>query len=100
MSNPPWKHLDPGVVEIVRLLHSAGFETTDSGDGVSKPDVGRVFEFPHVFCRVDRDDLVDASDRALRILRDAGLAGWSVEASYNPADEVAILFCADYEVES
>ena len=28
--------LDPGIVKLVRALREAGFETTDSGDGVSK----------------------------------------------------------------
>lgn len=50
-STPPWGALDPGIVDLVRLLWAAGLNPTDSGDGVSKPDAGRVLDVPHVFCR-------------------------------------------------
>jgi hypothetical protein len=34
----PWDNLDPGIRRLVRLLVDHGFETTDSGDNVSKFD--------------------------------------------------------------
>lgn len=49
-----YTQLDPGIQDIVRQLHAWGFETTDSGDGVTKfqvPEPERmdgILDFPHV----------------------------------------------------
>jgi len=46
--------LDPGIREVVRWLRAAGFDTYDSGDGVSKTDWiarGTAMRVPHVFIR-------------------------------------------------
>ena len=47
--------LDPGIRDVVRYLRGKGYETTDSGDGVSKPaswfETGEALPFPHVVCR-------------------------------------------------
>ena len=44
---------DPGIQDYVWLLRAYGFDTTDSGDGVSKPqehyDSGEALPFAHVF---------------------------------------------------
>ena len=40
--------LDPGIREVVRGLVSLGYDTTDSGDGVSKADMGCALPFRHV----------------------------------------------------
>lgn len=72
--------LDPGIRELVRDLRSRGFETTDSGDGVSKPASERVFEVPHVACAVDPSSLLAEADRLIAALPE----GWRVEATYFP----------------
>lgn len=41
-------HLDPGIRDVVAALWDQGIETTDSGDGVSKPPPGIVLPFQHV----------------------------------------------------
>jgi hypothetical protein len=80
--------LDPGIRDIVQRLREAGFETVDSGDGVSKPPEGRVVPFAHVFARVeDRAQLLAEADRMAQLLGPA----WAVEASYDTAQEAALL---------
>lgn len=79
--------LDPGIRDIVRTLRAAGFETTDSGDGISKPEDDRVFEEPHVVSVVDVDALVAEADRLHRLLGDS----WRIEASYCPNEGTAVI---------
>lgn len=40
--------LDPGIRDVVSALWERGLETSDSGDGVSKPEPGIVLPFEHV----------------------------------------------------
>lgn len=42
-------NLDPGVRQLVTGLRKLGIPTTDSGDGVSKPKLDGVLDFPHAF---------------------------------------------------
>jgi hypothetical protein len=51
-----FKHLDPGIRDVVTALWDAGLETSDSGDGVSKPAVGRDYKFEHVVIVPSDDD--------------------------------------------
>jgi len=90
----PYKHLDPGVRDLVAALNAHGFRTTDSGDGVSKPPSGRVFDFPHVFMVVASARLVAEADRLHRLRGALGCEGWTVEATYRPG-EPAILGLLD-----
>ena len=97
--------LDPGIREAVSLLRDAGFETTDSGDGVSKPadwfESGEALPFPHVFAVVSKDEMFRQADRMLSVLHridfggarhvSTGVPGWRVEASYCPNDGSCIL---------
>ena len=103
MSEVPYHALDPGIVGVVRRLNEFGYETTDSGDGVSKPDVGRVFDFPHVAVRppwsgptpsygsgaalddrwVETRPMADFAEQLKRVLGD----GWEVELSYSTRDK-------------
>ena len=90
--------LDPGIRDVVRWLRGNGWCTTDSGDGVSKPEESRVFDAPHVVIVVDDPaELVDAADRlwaeveALGVEEDPRVDddGYpvnplDVQASYNP----------------
>lgn len=90
--------LDPGITATVSLLIAAGFNTTDSGDGVSKPDVGRVFDFPHVVAVVAPDDLLKEARRLRRILEFVGIIPRpqdgthpAIEAAYDVGADVATI---------
>jgi hypothetical protein len=82
--------LDPGICEAVRKLRAAGLNTTDSGDGVSKPADCRTMDEPHVH-------IVSSGPRMM--LRDARRAQdvlgaeWYVEATYSTRDGKTILTC-------
>jgi len=82
----PYARLDPGVRELVRALTENGYRTTDSGDGVSKPPAGRMFEFPHVFMATTPASLVAESDRLQGLLAALNCEGWTVEATYRPGE--------------
>lgn len=79
--------LDPGIRDVVEQLRSAGFKTTESGDGVSKPADERTFDGPHVICRIGPALMVAEAQRLWAVLG----PGWHVEASYSPNDGVAVL---------
>lgn len=87
----PYRNLDPGVRELVRELEAHGFRPVDSGDGVSKPDAGRVLDLLHVFMLVDPADLAREADRLESLLPNLGQAGLLVEAIYRPSDGRGIL---------
>ena len=92
-----YQQLDPGVRRLVQLLREAGFETIDSGDGVSKPEDERALHFPHVFCRVPVDRSLAEADRLLELVR--GLlqrrAKPLIEVNYDPAERLALLMLFD-----
>lgn len=48
MTDLDYAILDPGIRGAVQYLRERGFDTTDSGDGVSKPPYDRVFDVAHV----------------------------------------------------
>jgi len=89
--------LDPGVRDLVVWLRSHGFNTTDSGDGVTKRAAGNTdaLDVPHVFMRVDLS--VHLRAEALRLQYLLGLFAHltpqpgRIEASYDPANGIAIL---------
>ena len=107
--------LDPGIRRLVTLLRAHGFETTDSGDGVTKPraafaehpgwcerdlvEVG-ILTMPHVHIRVSRD-MCDEADRLLCILRincprafgyrPFAFDDAAIQATYSPFDGIALL---------
>lgn len=88
--------LDPGISLVVRWLRIHGFETTDSGDGVSKVDAiaeGEALAEPHVFMVCKPSDMIAEAHRLLGLLEnlDAQGAGARIEASYNPNDGIAII---------
>src|ERR1044071_4418903 len=78
--------LDPGVRDLVVALRAGGYDTTDSGDGVTKEQVdGCTLPFLHVYIHVseaDRRDLVGYADRLRAWLVSNGRAEFVVEASY------------------
>lgn len=98
MSNINPKHLDPGIRSTVAKLRAWGFETTDSGDGVSKCAAGMVLPFPHVFMVVEPEVMIAEAHRLRECVEAEGVSlGGSgpgdalIEATYNPSDGVAVL---------
>ncbi|HEX8030309.1 MAG TPA: hypothetical protein VF491_17665 [Vicinamibacterales bacterium] len=87
-----YDELDPGIREIVRRVNQAGFETTDSGDGVSKPaawyESGEAIPFPHLVATTTAADMVADACRLSAVLGD----GWTVEAEYQTNTQSAHLF--------
>lgn len=96
--------LDPGIRRTVVWLREHGFETSDSGDGISKLAAGdsEALEVPHVVMEVHKHDLIEEADRLTRILseeRSIEVAQTSaqpgaapeIQASYDPANEIAII---------
>jgi hypothetical protein len=84
--------LDPGIHDTVARLIAAGFRTTDSGDGVSKPrelyDEGYALPFPHVFAETKVRSMVQEAHRMAAVLGPE----WAVDLSYSTEDRRAILF--------
>lgn len=84
--------LDPGIAATVSLLIAAGFNTTDSGDGVSKDTTREdVLPFPHVVATVAPNDLLEEARRLRRILEFVGV-------SIGPQDGVHPAIEAAYDV--
>jgi len=70
--------LDPGVTALVQLLYSAGYNTTDSGDGVSKfknreRHTHYELDVPHVFVLIPRKDANQAVDDIHDLLKGRGV---------------------------
>lgn len=96
--------LDPGVRRLVTLLRERGFNTTDSGDGVSKPSDERSMDVPHVAILCPSPSAaIGIVGRVVDVLRDAGVdfdppcdcCGLAprchVQMSWSPLDDVAIV---------
>jgi hypothetical protein len=97
-----YETLDPGIRDVVRRLRDRGFETTDSGDGVSKPAewyaAGEAIPFPHVVIPMTGammkpipypgGGLAWYAEHVAEILGD----GWTVEGVYVTATKSAHLF--------
>jgi hypothetical protein len=94
MTGDQEKALDPGIRQTVKWLQDNGFVTTDSGDGVSKTEAiatGEALGFPHVFMMCSPDTLFVEAHRLYDLLRGKNLTSPQVEASYSPADGIALL---------
>ena len=90
-ANFDYAKLDPGIREIVRLLRYAGFDTADSGDGVSKSrsdyERGYALRTPHIFSVAVPDQMLKEARRMQTLLGGA----WAVEASFSATDGTALL---------
>lgn len=87
MTEINYDELDPGIRELVRQLREAGWNTTDSGDGVSKPVDERVFDTAHVVIFLEpQEDLVLQADVLQHWLKTRGYPTFDVEAGYAPRD--------------
>lgn len=65
--------LDPGVRRTVRWLRLLGYFTVDSGDGTSKPEEEREFNYPHVLIMERREHLLDRCDALGKVLDGLGI---------------------------
>eukprot|EP00919_Chromeraceae_sp_WS-2016_P043313 GHVR01103441.1.p1 GENE.GHVR01103441.1~~GHVR01103441.1.p1 ORF type:complete len:212 (-),score=34.80 GHVR01103441.1:351-986(-) len=79
--------LDCGIRDTVEMLQRAAFLTTDSGDGVSKPEDERVWDIPHVAAVVAAVVMVSEAERMAALLGQE----WHVQATYSTADKTAVL---------
>lgn len=68
MTDLDYTILDPGIRGAVQYLRERGFETTDSGDGESKPADERVFSCPHVAISTTGGSLVEECKRLVSAL--------------------------------
>lgn len=97
---PPWGELDDGIRETVRALWSAGFLTTDSGDGRRvgvKADMECVLDVPHVFMVCDPAEMISEAHRLRDLVESWGDRFASpdprviVQATYSPTDGLPLL---------
>lgn len=93
MEDLNYEELDLGIRETVRFLRDNGFNTTDSGDGVSKPKGDCVIDESHVFIVCDIEELIYEADRLYDLLIDKGIEGstFTIQASYNPHDGTGVI---------
>ncbi len=94
MSDINYKDLDPGIREVVKYLHELGYDTTDSGDGVSKPDMACAIDQPHVVCKLRSPQSLEWQAKTLQewLRRKYEDLEWHVQASYDTKDGAAMLF--------
>ena len=87
----------PTMTKTVAWLNAQGFNTTDSGDGVSNAGMGCEIPRAHVFIQLtDGARLVEESHRLMRLAQER----WpdvrvSIEGTYSPVDGVGILMLWD-----
>jgi hypothetical protein len=90
--------LDPGILPIVNYLNQNGFETCDSGDGRTKPLEHQSFPgLAHVIIKSSPETLIQDAKRFsefVKMMRSMGglpYPDWTIEASYSPLDDQAII---------
>lgn len=93
--------LDPGIRDLVMALRDAGWNTTDSGDGYSKPqswyDDGDAQPFKHVYIAGGCHPMfmVDNADLLFGWLA-ANYPSFYVEASYQPHTGSVVLMVLEH----
>ena len=95
--------IQPRMKRTVAWLQSLGFQTTDSGDGVTNVEAGMegALDFPHVMMSVPPPlRLIQESERLLETCRLVGIQGFKIEASYDPDDSSCILMLTGVTDES
>jgi hypothetical protein len=96
--------LTPGIQKTVLWLHSHGFDTCDSGDGVTNVEAGMecAGSIPNVAMRVAPSRLAEESDRLFSLLlKEHGIEVQTmseengekphIEGTYSPADGMAFI---------
>jgi hypothetical protein len=100
MNDIDYDLLDPGIREVVRWLRDNGFETTDSGDGKSKPADERVLDYPHVFMVTTQNSMRSTVlSLASMVVNDLGIkpvpygadGGPWIQLSFDPVTRTAII---------
>lgn len=107
MDTIDYEALDPGIRKLVRILRWYGFNTTDSGDGVTKfkgqEAPKDALPFPHVAMTVEPEQLVRTAKWLVVLFKALGVsigqmtmdeASPSIEASYDPVTDVAVIMIA------
>ncbi len=93
--------LNPGIARTVLWLHANGFNTCDSGDGVTK-DYDCDLGYPYVHMIAHPDKMVSESKRLFDLLTanghkveefnpDMDTGGPNIQASYDPVNNVATI---------
>ena len=67
-----YDELNPGIRETVRWLTDLGFETTDSGDGVTNRAAGMdcAWDEPMVAMSLSQHDIIEEANRLWRFVKD------------------------------
>lgn len=98
-----FNEINPGVVKLVAMLQAHGFNTTDSGDGVTNvPLMEGVLARPHIFIVVEPDKMIYESHRLYELMQDKANFDQDVEmippqptgvieVSYSPIDKTAVI---------
>jgi hypothetical protein len=92
--------VDPGIREAVQRLNEAGFHTSDSGDGVSKPAdwylSGEAIPMPHVAGPLHVMVSTLATELAASAASVVAVLGpeWTCEVTYSSADKVWMFFAS------
>jgi hypothetical protein len=84
---PDYTELDPGIRNVVRFLWNHGYNTTDSGDGVTKGSYGETE--PHVYMTLPSHcDICLEADKLKKLLEAHGTLPEDVriETTYSPVD--------------
>jgi len=99
--NPAPEDLCPGIRRTVAWLQELGFQTTDSGDGISNEGMECAIPFPNVAMVCQPDRLATEADRLFVLLAGRGVmvepcspeepGPPQIQASYDPANGVAVL---------
>ena len=105
ITDPLPDDINPGIVRNVQWLRSHGFMTCDSGDGATHmAECDRTY--PYVCAKVAPGDLIDRVNTLVDLLRsigqevvplsrafneEGGVDAPCIQASYDPADGVAII---------
>lgn len=96
--------LDPGIRELVKVLHELGYHTTDSGDGVSKPTADPTLimyddylPYPHVNIRSPTPEV--ALSQVRNLVSELGSHGnlnkeiqsGDISLQYDPVDNTTLI---------
>ena len=108
MTDFNYDELDSGIRETVRWLRDRGYDTTDSGDGVSKggtEQASTMLNFPHVVIRIVPNKMIHESVRLWETLVEHGIdfepknPGYDpgIEVNYSPLDGVATIMLLEID---
>jgi hypothetical protein len=85
-----YDELDVGIRETVRWLRDHGFNTCDSGDGSKAVTMDCAESVPNVHMLSTPALLVDDADHLDGLLRQRGVAGYRIQATYAPGEPAVL----------